>query len=223
MMIRLFDILLSGITIIILSPLLLVIMMILRFTGEGEIFYIQQRVGHEGKLFGVYKFATMVKNSSKIGSGLITTKNDPRVLPVGKVLRKTKINEFPQLFNIFKGDMSIVGPRPQAQGHFDVFPEKVKKEIVAIKPGLTGIGSIVFRDEETILEGSTLSYEDCYNNLIAPYKGDLELWYIKNQSIFLYFTLIFITAYVVIFSKTSTPLKSFKNLPIPPEELDIQL
>src|ERR1051325_1052233 len=137
---RFFDILFSSIAIIILSPILLVIIIVLRFSGEGEIFYRQQRIGKGGKPFGVFKFATMVKNSSSMGTGFITTKNDPRVLPVGRFLRKTKLNEVPQIFNIFLGDMSIVGPRPQVGRHFEIYSENVKQELNKIRPGLTGIG-----------------------------------------------------------------------------------
>lgn len=217
---RLLDIVFSSIAILILSPLLVVIIVILKFTGEGEIFYKQQRVGKDGNIFGVYKFATMVKNSSKMGTGFITTKNDPRVLPVGRILRKTKLNELPQVFNIFLGDMSIVGPRPQVPKHFEIYSDHVKSEIKKIRPGLTGIGSIFFRDEEKILEkNKQLSYEECYNNVIAPYKGKLELWYVKHKSVRLYLVLIFLTAWVVLFPNSQLHLKMFKSLPAPPKEL----
>lgn len=219
---RLFDIIFSSLAILFLSPLLMLIMIILRFTGEGEIFYKQARVGKSGKIFGVYKFATMVKNSSKIGTGFITTKNDPRVLPVGRILRKTKLNELPQVFNIFLGDMSIVGPRPQVPKHFEIYSEPVKTELKKIRPGLTGIGSIFFRDEERILEvNARLSYEDCYSNVIAPYKGQLELWYVRHQSLLLYFTLIFLTAWVVLFPGSKLHMKVLKSLPPPPVELSL--
>ncbi len=217
---RALDIILSLIAILILSPLLLLIMLILKFTGEGEIFYIQQRVGIGGRTFGVFKFATMVKNSSKIGTGFITTKNDPRVLPFGRFLRKTKLNEVPQLFNILIGDMSFVGPRPQVKKHFEVFPEHVKKELVKIKPGLTGVGSIFFRDEESILENNKeLSYDECYSKLIAPYKGELEIWYSKKRSVGLYLLLLILTAWVVIFPNSRIYTKVLKNLPQPPASL----
>jgi lipopolysaccharide/colanic/teichoic acid biosynthesis glycosyltransferase len=217
---RFCDIVLSLIVLIVLSPIFLVIIIVLKFTGEGEVFYRQNRVGIDGKLFGVYKFATMVKNSSKMGTGFITTRNDPRVLPVGSFLRKTKINEVPQIINILIGDMSFVGPRPQVQKHFDVYSEKVKSEIVKIRPGLTGIGSIVFRDEESILErNKSLSYDECYSKLIAPYKGELELWYLKNRSFMLYVGLIFLTAWVIIFPTSRLYFTLFKDLPLPPREL----
>src|SRR5580765_5301790 len=104
---RFTDIILSLIVIMILSPLFLVIIIILKLTGEGEVFYRQKRVGLDGALFGVFKFATMAKNSENTGTGLITIKGDPRVFPVGRFLRKTKINEFPQILNILIGDMSF--------------------------------------------------------------------------------------------------------------------
>ena len=97
---------------IILSPLLFPIIVILRFSGEGEIFFLQDRIGKSGKVFKLLKFATMLKDTPNIGSGTLTIKNDPRILPVGKLLRRTKINELPQIINVIKGDISIVGPRP---------------------------------------------------------------------------------------------------------------
>jgi lipopolysaccharide/colanic/teichoic acid biosynthesis glycosyltransferase len=199
-----------------------VIILILRITGEGEIFYRQQRIGLGGKLFGVFKFATMAKNSENIGTGLITVKGDPRVFPVGRFLRKTKINEFPQIVNILIGDMSVVGPRPQVPLHFGVFPEKVKQKIVDVRPGLTGIGSIVFRDEESILEkNKALSYDECYSQLIAPYKGELELWYIRKRSFLTYVSLITLTAWVVVFPNSKIYLKIYKDLPVPPSYLKV--
>ena len=110
---RLFDIIFSGIALVLLSPLLLPLMFILRVTGEGEIFFPQSRVGRGGKHFKLYKFATMLKDSPNMGTGTVTVKNDPRILPIGGFLRKTKVNELPQLINIFNGDMSVIGPRPQ--------------------------------------------------------------------------------------------------------------
>ena len=115
-------------------------------TGEGYVFYFQERVGYKNKLFDIYKFATMLKDSVNMKGGLITTKKDPRITSMGGFLRKSKINELPQLLNIFFGDMSVVGPRPVMQKSFDAYPEDVKQVIYDAKPGLTGIGSLVFRD-----------------------------------------------------------------------------
>ena len=109
---RLLDVILSACSIAILSPLFLPVILVLRFTGEGEIFFAQSRVGLGKKPMQILKFATMLKNSPDMGTGTVTLKNDPRVLPVGRFLRRTKINELPQLYNIFKGELSIKGPRP---------------------------------------------------------------------------------------------------------------
>ena len=109
---RLFDIIVSSIALIVVSPLFIPIIILLRLTGEGKVFYIQQRIGKRGLPFGLYKFATMLENSPNMSGGDVTSGNDPRVLPMGKFLRKSKINELPQLLNIINGEMSLVGPRP---------------------------------------------------------------------------------------------------------------
>ena len=126
---RLFDILSSGMLILFISPLLIPLMIILRLTGEGKIFYIQQRIGKGGKTFGLLKFATMLENSPNMSGGDVTMGKDPRVLPVGAILRKTKINELPQLLNIFLGHISVVGPRPLTPRTFGCYPEEIQKEI----------------------------------------------------------------------------------------------
>ena len=107
---RIFDIVFSTAALLFLSPLILPIVIVLRFSGEGEVFFLQERIGKNGKLFKLFKFATMLKDSPNLGTGTVTMKNDPRILPVGKFLRTTKNNELPQLLNIFLGDMSIIGP-----------------------------------------------------------------------------------------------------------------
>lgn len=216
---RLLDILLSGLALLVLSPLLVPIAVALRLTGEGEVFYVQQRVGRDGKPFGLYKFATMLKNSPSMGTGTVTVKNDPRVLPLGRFLRKTKINELPQLLNIFKGDMSIIGPRPQTQRCFDAFPARSQAEIVKVRPGLSGIGSIVFRDEEELMHASK-EPERFYDEVIMPYKGLLEEWYVANQGLWTYLASIFATAWVVLFPKSDVVWKLFRGLPAPPASLD---
>ena len=210
---RIIDVLCSSFALLCFLPVGLPIVIILKSTGEGLVFYKQQRVGKDGKMFGLLKFVTMLKNSPNTGSGLLTTKNDPRVLPVGKFLRKTKLNEIPQLINILIGDMSIIGPRPQAKPHFDVFPKHVKKELIKVRPGLSGIGSIVFRDEETIMEQSKKPKDKFYAEDIAPYKGELELWYIDNQTTILDIKLIFLTVWVVLFSESKLYRDMLKDLP----------
>ena len=210
---RLIDIILSSIAIILLSPILLLIIITLKLTGEGEIFYLQERVGHKNKIFKIYKFATMVKNSPNIGSGDVTLRNDPRVTKVGKFLRLSKLNELPQIFNIFKGDISVIGPRPLMKAGFNRYSLNFQNSIYNIKPGLTGIGSIVFRDEEKILTESKLTPHECYKEIILPYKGELEMWYQNNYTLFLDFQLIFITAWAIISPETRLYEKWFKDLP----------
>ena len=215
---RFFDIIFSITAIIILSPLLLPIIIILRLTGEGEIFFLQERIGINGKSFKLYKFATMLKDSPNIGTRTVTIKGDPRVLPVGKFLRKTKINELPQLLNILFGHMSVVGPRPLTHETFTSYNETIQDLVKQVRPGLSGIGSIIFRDEEEIMSGETASI-DFYNNVIAPYKGSVEKWFIANKGIYLYFLIIIVTVWVVLYPRTKILWKIFRDLPEPPDNL----
>ena len=219
---RLLDIIFSSVAILALLPLLVPVVLILKFSGEGEIFFLQSRVGKGGKAFKLYKFATMLKNSPSIGTGTITLKEDPRVLPIGKILRKSKINELPQLLNILVGNMSIVGPRPQTQRCFDSFPPAAQAAIVSIRPGLTGIGSIVFRDEETII-GQREDSTAFYDSVLMPYKGLLEQWYVAHETVTNYLLLIGCTAWVVIFPRSAVVWKIFKELPPPPAGLNEML
>lgn len=215
---RLLDIVFSGLALLVLAPLLVPISIALRLTGEGEVFFIQQRVGRGGQPFGLYKFATMLKNSPNLGTGTVTVKNDPRVLPLGRFLRKTKINELPQLLNIFKGDMSIIGPRPQTQRCFDAFPARSQAEIIKVRPGLSGIGSIVFRDEEELMHASK-EPERFYDEVIMPYKGALEEWYVAHQGLWTYLAAIFVTAWVVLVPESRLAWRVFPQLPAVPAEL----
>ena len=217
---RLLDILFSGLALLVLSPLLLPIAVALRLTGEGEVFFTQQRVGLGGQPFGLYKFATMVKDSPNIGTGTVTLKDDARVLPLGRFLRKTKINELPQLLNILKGDMSIIGPRPQTRRCFDAFPPESQEAIIRVRPGLSGVGSIVFRNEEDLMHASA-EPERLYDGVIMPYKGRLEQWYVLHKGIGTYLACIFATAWVVVFPKSAILRRLFPSLPPPPEGLVI--
>jgi len=161
----------------------------------------------------------MLKDSPNMGTGTVTVKNDPRVLPMGGLLRKTKINELPQLFNIFKGDMSVIGPRPQTQRCFDAFPESAQNDITKVRPGLSGIGSIIFRDEEDMIFANN-DPDKFYDEIVMPYKGSLEVWYVSHQNIVSYFGLICLTTWVVLGFSSGLVWKLFKDLPSPPEELD---
>jgi len=210
---RLFDLVSSGILIIVVSPLLIPLMILLRLTGEGKIFYVQQRIGKGQKLFGLLKFATMLENSPNMAGGDVTSGKDPRVLPMGGFLRKSKINELPQLLNIFLGQISVVGPRPMTPRNFEYYTDSVQKDIGSLKPGLTGIGSIVFRDEEGVLQRSDKPHLDCYREDIAPYKGELEVWYKNHQSFFLDLQLVFLTAWAIVAPKSELHFKLYKDLP----------
>ena len=213
---RLIDLIIALITLIFLSPFLLIIIIILKLTGEGEIFYLQERLGFNNNKFKIIKFATMIKNSPNLGTGSLTLRDDPRVLPFGKFLRKSKINEIPQIFNVIIGNMSIVGPRPQMQVDFDKFPKSKRDSIYKSKPGITGIGSIIFRDEEKFISDYKGDKHKFYKENIAPYKTDIELWYLKNHTIILDLKIILITAWVIIFPNSKIVFKIFKNLPKPP-------
>lgn len=218
-MIRFFDILFSAIAIIVLFPFMIPIMVGLKLTGEHDIFYLQPRIGKGGKEFNVLKFATMLKNSPNLPGGVLTQKDDPRILPMGKFLRKTKINELPQLLNIFIGQMSVIGPRPQAKQHYDLYSDEVKTAINSIPPGLSGIGSIVFRDEEIILDRIHENRDQFHDTVITPYKGELEIWYSRNRNMLTYFLLIFLTVWVIIKPSSSVYTRFLKNLPEVPYNL----
>jgi lipopolysaccharide/colanic/teichoic acid biosynthesis glycosyltransferase len=218
-MIRFFDLFFSSTAIILFSPLLLPMAFLLLCTGEHKIFYRQKRVGLNGVSFNLLKFATMLENSPNLPGGDITSGNDPRVLPLGKFLRKTKLNELPQLVNIILGDISLVGPRPLTPNNFSFYDKKTQEIIKKVKPGLTGVGSIVFRDEESIIKNSHKNPVDCYKEDISPYKGQLESWFIEKQSPAIYFILIFLTANSVLFPSSKLVWKIFKDLPYPSNDL----
>jgi lipopolysaccharide/colanic/teichoic acid biosynthesis glycosyltransferase len=193
---RALDILLSGLGLFVLSPLLLLVMAILRLTGEGEVFFLQERMGYGNKPFKITKFATMLKSAGRMGSGDYTVENDPRVLPVGRVLRKTKINELPQLWDVFRGKMSLVGPRPQMLRIHALYGPEFDTVLARVRPGITGIGSIVFRDEERILTHAA-DRDYCYKHQIVPYKAELERWYAEHRTFWLDLWLMFLTIWHV--------------------------
>lgn len=196
---------------IILSPILIPVIIVLLLTGEHEVFYLQKRIGYKNQPFYIWKFATMLKNSPNIGTGEITLRNDPRVTRFGKFLRISKLNELPQLINILKGDMSIVGPRPLMEVSFKLYSEEVRGKIFNAKPGLTGIGSLIFRDEEKILSAAA-DPKKMYVS-IFPYKAALELWYQRHASIYTDGMIIFMTAWSIISPGNNLTEKIFTDLP----------
>ena len=214
---RLFDIMVAGLAVIVLSIVLLPVVLVLRLTGEGEIFYRQQRLGRGWKPFGILKFATMLKDSPNMAGGDISSRHDPRILPIGHFLRSTKINELPQLLNIVLGDMSIIGPRPLTPRIAAWYTPEHRAVTAHLRPGLSGVGSIVFRDEETLLAGLD-DRAEAYRTAIVPHKAALERWYAAHQSFGLDLKLIALTVVAVIrpdFDAT----RSLPGLPAEPAEL----
>ncbi len=210
---RFFDILFSLLALIILLPVFIPIILLLLLTGEHEVFFKQERVGFKNSIFLIWKFATMLKNSPNMGHGDVTVRKDPRITPIGRFLRQSKINELPQVINILIGDMSFVGPRPLMKVGFDRYSEEMKSKVYNVRPGLTGIGSIVFRDEELIITRSKMPPHECYRDVILPYKGALEVWYQQHQNFYTDFMILFLTAWYVVFHQSELVYKVFPSLP----------
>lgn len=208
---RFFDIIFSLAGLIVLSPLLIPIIIILKFTGEHEVFFFQKRIGYKNREFDIWKFATMLKNSASVGTGEITLRNDPRVTKMGKFLRITKINELPQLINVLIGDMSLVGARPLMKKSFDHYPEDVKKVVYNTSPGITGIGSVIFRDEEKLISESK-DIQAAYRDIFG-YKGEVEKWYQQHISFYTDSMILFLTGWCIVFSKSNLVYKIFPSLP----------
>lgn len=209
---RIFDFCVALILLFILSPILLPVVVALRFSGENKVFYRQKRIGLNNEVFTITKFATMLEDSPNMEGGSYTMAKDPRILPMGHFLRKSKINEIPQLLDILLGKMSFVGPRPQMIKVHSWYPEEYSEVFKGLLPGITGIGSIIFRDEETILLAAE-DYDYCYKNEIIPAKTKLELWYKDNRSFFGDMMLMFITVWVVVFPESNVLYKFFTSLP----------
>ena len=210
---RVFDIIFSLVAIILLLPIFIPVIILLLLTGEHEVFFRQDRVGYKNKVFHIWKFASMLKNSPNMGHGDVTMRKDPRITRVGRFLRQSKFNELPQVINILTGDMSFVGPRPLMKVGFDRYSDEMKTKVYNTRPGLTGIGSIVFRDEELILTHSNLPPHECYRTIILPYKGALEVWYQQHQNFYTDFMILFLTAWYVLFPKSKLVNRIFPSLP----------
>jgi lipopolysaccharide/colanic/teichoic acid biosynthesis glycosyltransferase len=222
---RILDLSFSTIGLLVVSPIFLVIIIVLKFTGEGEVFYLQERMGLNSRTFHIYKFATMLKNSANIGNKTVTVRNDPRITKFGKILRITKINELPQILNVIKGDMALVGPRPLLVASFKKYSLEVQNIIYKNRPGITGLGSLVFRDEERL----ATAYKDLgkdpleyYKTYIYPYKGALEDWYFHNCTLIVDFKILFLTFWTIIKSDSDLVFRTFKDLPKKPESLTLE-
>lgn len=189
-MIRFFDIIFSIIGLVILSPLFIVLYLLIRIESKGGGFYSQERIGKNGKPFKLYKFRSMRIGSDK--KGLITIgEKDNRITKTGFILRKYKLDELPQLWNVFIGDMSLVGPRPEVKKYTDLYTEE-QKQVLQVRPGITDWASIKYVDENIIL-GESKDPDEAYVNLIMPNKIKLNMVYIQHQTLGEYFKIIFTT------------------------------
>jgi len=213
---RIFDLVLASLLLIVMLPVAFVIILVLVITGDHEVIYGQRRVGRAGDEFRMLKFVTMRKGSRNVGAGPLTLPDDPRVLPFGRLLRKTKLNELPQLINVIKGDMSLVGPRPQPADIFQYYSPTARARIVEVRPGITGVGSVMFRDEERLLQESALPPQDSHRDVFAPIKADLETWYVDHHNLRLDIELILLTAMAVIAPRSRVYELGLKSLGLPP-------
>lgn len=195
---RFLDVLLSVLVLIILSPLFIIIAIIIACESRGGVIYAQTRVGRYNKDFKLLKFRTMYTGSDQ--KGLITVgEHDARITPFGYFLRKSKLDEFPQLLNIIKGDMSIVGPRPEVRHYVDMYTEEQLK-VLSVRPGLTDFASLVYIDENKLLENQE-NPEEFYIKEMMPRKLELNLKYIEQQSVKTDAVLIFKTLRAIVSGK----------------------
>ncbi|MER2510898.1 MAG: sugar transferase [Nitrosomonas ureae] len=219
------DFLLSLLGLLVLLPLFILIIVLLKLTGDHEVFFFQERIGLNRRSFLMCKFATMIKNSSSIGNKTVTVRNDPRVTKVGRALRFTKFNELPQLFNVIKGEMSLVGPRPLPPASFEKYTQEIQSIIVQNRPGVTGLGSLVFRDEEKLVsEYRNLGKDplEYYRENIYPYKGALEAWYIAHKSVLTDCKILILTFWSLIHIKSDMVYSWFQDIPARPYELTME-
>jgi len=194
---RIFDFLTSFLGLILISPLLLIIAVLIKLDSPGPVFYRGERVGQHGKIFRIFKFRTMVPNAEKLG-GPSTAADDPRLTKFGKFLRRHKLDELPQLINILKGEMSLVGPRPEVPSEVALYDPETKEIILSVKPGLTDLATLENLHEEEVLKGAKDPHE-AYRRLIQPQKLRLAKEYVKKRSFWLDFKIILKTLKSAIF------------------------
>jgi lipopolysaccharide/colanic/teichoic acid biosynthesis glycosyltransferase len=190
-----FDLIFSTIGILILSPVFLIVAIIIKIDSKGPIYFRQDRVGKNNEVFQIHKFRTMEINSESLGK--LTIGEDKRITNFGRWLRKNKIDELPQLIDVFYGKMSIVGPRPELKEYVDTYPEDIKKKILSVKPGITDYASISMADESLLL-ASYKNPQEAYTNNILPKKLGLSTKYVDNNNIFMDLKIIFLTLQKII-------------------------
>ena len=193
---RLFDSFGSLFGLIVLVPFLLLIALCIKFDSKGPVFFRQLRVGLNGNLFRIHKFRTMMVDSESSGS--LTVGNDTRITKSGQFLRKSKLDELPQLLDVVLGKMSLVGPRPEVKEFIDEYPEKVRKEVLSVRPGITDLASIEMIDENEIIARYD-NPRQAYIEIILPIKQKYYVDYVQSQSLWLDIKIIFMTFKKIIF------------------------
>lgn len=177
---RVFDFICAFLGIVILLPVFIVIAILIKFSSRGNVLFTQERIGLNGATFFIYKFRTMITNAEKLGPK-ITIGKDNRITKIGYFLRKTKLDELPQLFNVLRGDMALVGPRPEVPEYVALYPERIKAIVLSVRPGITDYASLLMIDENEILAKSP-DPRQAYVNEIMPQKLDLAVKYVQQQS-----------------------------------------
>ncbi|WP_083461746.1 sugar transferase [Thermanaerothrix daxensis] len=193
---RIRDIIISGLGMIFLSPFFLLVVLMIRRDSPGPIFYKGPRVGKNGRVFKILKFRTMYEHPTSFEGARVTAKDDPRITPLGRFLRETKLNELPQLWNVFIGDMSLVGPRPEDPDIAARWPEDIRREILSVRPGITSPASVLYRNEEEMLQSRNVMERYLWD--ILPSKLRLDQLYVRNRSIWTDFDVLFWTAVVLL-------------------------
>ena len=215
MFIRALDFVFSLFALVALSPIFLVTALWNLMTGEHQILYRQVRVGRAGKQFEILKFATMLKDSPNMANGGFVESGDTRLLPLGAFLRKTKINELPQIINVLRGDLSLVGFRPLVKASYNTAVDIGGLSTYTIQPGITSLASIVFRNEEKILaDVSARERQHFYETEILPKKVVMDQWWKENKSVYNYLVLIVLTVFALFLPYQLLPLKLLTNLPL---------
>jgi len=206
---RLFDIVCSSIGLLLMSPILFAVALMIKKEDRGPVLYRGVRLGRKGKPFKIFKFRTMVVNAERIG-GYSTADDDPRITRVGKFLRKYKLDELPQLINVLKGEMSLVGPRPEVKYYTDQLTEE-ERAILSVRPGITDWASIWNADEGELLAGAE-DPDKAYEELIRPTKLQLQLKYVREQSFWIDLKIVFLTILAIVRpgSKAVTDIRNNK-------------
>lgn len=188
---RLFDLVFASVALVTLSSLFCVIACWIKLGSKGSVFFRQQRVGRYGQMFCIYKFRTMRVDAEQTGLQ-VTTAQDSRITRQGRILRKYKLDELPQFINVWMGDMSVVGPRPEVKKYMDVYPEDVRHQVLSVRPGITDLASIEFKDENSLLDEAN-DPEQTYITKILPIKQAYYLAYVRDHTLWSDMKIIFKT------------------------------